>query len=336
MTSLARKWIKLRNQAASFFESQKGNLILKILHYLILAGVLVWLGYKLYQVGWQEVLQHLPVNPAFYMIYPLLYLSNPIVQITIYRCTWEFNVLKSVPAFLIKRIMNAEVLGYSGEVYFFAWLKNEISVKSRKIVEVLRDYNIISAGSTNIMSILLLSGYLIFGQLELSHLMEDLNLLYFGAGAVIVIVFFALAYRFRKYLYSTSLKMTLFVGGMHMVRMLSGLFVQIILWSIAIPEVPLNIWITYTALAVIVSRIPISNKQLIFVGLGVGMSGNLGVSEAAIFGLFGSIAALEKLTSFLLFTVFAISGRFGSMMDEEKAEYKMLRAGKGLGEGERE
>lgn len=336
MTSLARKWIKLRNQAASFFKSQKGNLILKILHYLILAGVLVWLGYKLYQVGWQEVLQHLPVNPAFYLIYPLLYLSNPVVQIIIYRCTWEFNVLKSIPAFLIKRIMNAEVLGYSGEVYFFAWLKKEISVKSRKIVEVLRDYNIISAGSTNIMSILLLSGYLIFGQLELSHLMGDLNLLYFGAGAVIVIVFFALTYRFRKYIYSTSLKMTSFVGGMHMIRMVSGLFIQIVLWSIAIPEVPLNIWITYTALAVIVSRIPISNKQLIFVGLGVGISDNLGIPEAAVFGLFGSIAALEKLTSFFLFAVFAISGRFGSIMDEEKAEYKMLRAGKGFGDGERE
>lgn len=329
MTSLARKWIKLRNQAASFLESQKGSLILKTIHYLILAGVLVWLGYKLYQVGWQEVLQHLPVNPVFYLIYPLLYLSNPIVQIIIYRCTWKFNVLKSIPAFLIKRIMNAEVLGYSGEVYFFAWLKNEIRIKSRTIVETLRDYNIISAGSTNIMSILLLSGYLVFGQLELSHLMGDLNLLYFGAGAVIVIIFFALAYRFRKYLYSTSLKMTSFVGAMHMVRMLSGLFIQIILWTIAIPEVPLHIWITYTALAVIVSRIPISNKQLIFVGLGVGMSGSLGVSEAAIFGLFGSIAALEKLTSFLLFAIFAVTGRFSSMMDREKAEYKMLRAGRG-------
>jgi len=328
MTTLARKWIKLRNQAALFIKSPTGNLVLKIIHYLVLAGILIWLGYKLYSVGWQEVLRHLPADPAFYLIYPLLYLPNPIIQIIIYRRTWEFNVLRSIPAFLIKRIMNAEVLGYSGEVYFFAWIKNQVNVKSRKIVETVRDYNIISAGSTNIMSILLLAGYLVFGQMEMSHLMEDLNLLYFGAGAVIVIVFFALAYRFRKYLYSTSLKMTLFVGGMHMVRMLSGLIIQIILWSIAIPDVPLNIWITYTALAVIVSRIPISNKQLIFVGLGVGMSDNLGIPEAAIFGLFGSIAALEKLTSFLIFVLIAGSGRFGSIMDKEKAEYKMLRTGK--------
>jgi len=327
MINLARKWIKLRNQAISFFESQTGKLILQISHYAILTGVVIWLGYKLYRVGWQEVLQHLPGNPVFYLLYPLHYLTNPIVQIIVYRRTWKFNVLRSIPVFLIKRIMNAEVLGYSGEVYFFAWIKNKIQIKSRKIVETVRDYNIISAGSTNIISILLLIGYLIFGRLELSHLMGDLNLLYFGAGLVIVIIFFALAYRFRKYLFSTSLNMTLFVGGMHMLRMLSGLFIQIILWSVAIPEVPLHIWITYTALAVIVSRIPISNKQLIFVGLGVSMSDNLGISEAAIFGLFGSIAALEKLFSFLLFSVFTIGGLLGRKMTKEREEYKMLSTG---------
>ena len=328
MIRILRKWIKLRNRLQSVFASETGRRSLKISHFAFIAVIVAWLGYKLYLIGWQEVISHLPDSPLFYLIFPLLYLTNPVIQIIIYRTTWAFNTLKSLPIFFIKRVMNAEVLGYTGEVYLYAWLRNNVREKKRKIVETIRDYNIISAGSTNILSVILLISFIIVGQVEFQQLMGDLNLFYFATGAVAVVVFFSLAWHFREYVYSTSLRMTLFVGGMHMIRMISGLLIQVVLWMIAIPEVPAGVWITYTALMVVVSRIPVSNKQLIFVGLGVGMSGNLGVSEAAVFGLFGSIAALEKIFSFVLFTVFALGGRFKTQPGEVKSEFSLFSSGK--------
>jgi len=328
MIRILRKWIKLRNRLQSVFASKTGKRILKISHFVLIAFIVAWLGYKLYLIGWQEVISHLPDAPLFYLIFPLLYLTNPVIQVIIYRTTWVFNTFKSIPVFLIKRVMNAEVLGYTGEVYLYAWLRNNVRDKNRRIVETIRDYNIISAGSTNILSVVLLIGFVIAGQVEFQQLMGDLNLFYFAVGAVFVVIFFSLAWHFREYVYSTSLKMTLFVGGMHMTRMISGLLIQVVLWMIAIPEVPMGVWITYTALMVVVSRIPISNKQLIFVGLGVGMSENLGVPEAAVFGLFGSIAALEKIFSFALFTIFALAGRFNTELKDVKSEFNLFSSGK--------
>lgn len=106
-----------------FFKTERGKTILKWSRRVINAAVLVWLVYQLSNIGWISVWQSLPVQPLFYILFLLLFVQLPLFEVLIYRLIWTFDTLKSIPVFLLKRVYNKDVIGYSGEVYFFAWAK---------------------------------------------------------------------------------------------------------------------------------------------------------------------------------------------------------------------
>lgn len=303
---LRQAYAGIKEKISEFIESWYGRWIIKTGKVLFLVLILGYLAFKLYQIGWQQVLASLPVDPLFYLLFILLYFSVPLVQVIIYRLTWKFDIKRNLFAFVKKRILNKSVLGYSGEVYLFNWARKTIDEELAKIGETIRDYNILSAVASNTVTLLVLGVFLYFGQTQISDLIGRPNPVYFIIGGFIFLILIPLAYRFRKYIFSTPLKRSLQVFGIHFGRMTIGQILQIAMWAVIIPEVSLSTWITYAAVAIIVSRIPISNKKLLFVGFGVEISTTLGVSEAAMFGLLASIAALEKIFDFSLYLFFTL------------------------------
>ena len=79
-------------------------------------------------------------------------------------------------------------------------------------------------------------------------------------------------------------KTALLIFGVLLVRLIVGQVLQIGMWAVAMPEVSLPVWFTFAAASIIVSRIPfVPNRDLIFLGLGVSLSGVVGISEAVFF-----------------------------------------------------
>lgn len=304
--NLKQSYHSLKEKVSKFVDSWYGRLILKTGKILFLVLILAYLAFKLYQIGWQEVVANLPVNPLFYLFFILLYFSAPLVQIIIYRLTWKFDVRRNLFVFVKKRILNKSVLGYSGEVYLFNWARKTIDGELTKLGEVIRDYNILSAAASNTVTLLVLGVFLYVGQAQITDLIGQPDPIYFIIGGFIFLILIPLVYRFRKYIFSTPLKRSLQVYGIHFGRMTIGQVLQIAMWAVVLPEVSLSTWITYAAVAILVSRIPISNKKLLFVGFGVEISTMLGVPEAAMFGLLASIAALEKIFDFGLYLFFTL------------------------------
>ncbi|MDX1672694.1 MAG: hypothetical protein R3211_10160, partial [Balneolaceae bacterium] len=85
--NLKQSYHSLKEKVSKFVDSWYGRLILKTGKILFLVLILAYLAFKLYQIGWQEVVANLPVNPLFYLFFILLYFSAPLVQIIIYRLT---------------------------------------------------------------------------------------------------------------------------------------------------------------------------------------------------------------------------------------------------------
>ena len=89
--------------------------------------------------------------------------------------------------------------------------------------------------------------------------------------------------------------------------MILGQIFQIAQWSIVLPAVPLSTWITYAALAILLARIPFpSNKQLIFMGVGIEVASKLNIPEAAMFSLLGTIVALNKILNLILYFLLSV------------------------------
>ncbi len=100
------------------------------------------------------------------------------------------------------------------------------------------------------------------------------------------------------------------IYAIHVVRMTIRQALEILMWSIALPEVPVETWFTYAAASIIITRIPfLPNTDLVLLGVAVRLSGAVDVPEAQVFALFGAIAAVNRLLNMVLFSTLTLQGK---------------------------
>lgn len=289
---------------SDFFRTDSGKTLLKWIKRLINAGVLVWLVYELTEIGWREVWKSLPTQPLFYILFLGMFFQLPFFEVIIYRVTWAFNAVKSIPIFLLKSVYNKDVLGYSGEVYFFLWARNTLDMGSTEIFKIIKDNNIISSIASTLFSLALLSVFLFTDQIKILEWIADQNQLYFYMGIVLVIIVVLLFIRFRHFVISMPLKTAYKIFSIQMFRLFLIQVFNLLMYYIVLPDTPLYIWFTYIAVEIILSRIPfLPNRDLIFTGMGITMAEGLMVSKSAIAGLMVARAVLGKISTLASFGI---------------------------------
>jgi hypothetical protein len=300
--------VKYQQRWYKFEKSDRGKRILRILRACIFILIIIYLGNKLFQLGWQAIWDHLPMQISFYLLFLLLYFSIPVTELFLYRLFWKYDLIKNFPTFMKKRIFNTDVLGYSGEVYFFNWARENINQKEIQLAETIRDNNIISSLASTTITITLLVIFIHNGHTAIMNYLGRLDNRYYLLAILMVIILVPLILRFRKYIFSMPIKTALAVYAIQILRMSLGQVFQIAQWAVVLPSVPLATWITYAAIAILLARIPFpSNKKLIFMGVGVEIASSLGIPEAAMFSLLGTIVALNKIFNFSLFLLMTIT-----------------------------
>ena len=300
----------LKTKWARFAESERGRRALKGARAVFFVGIVVFLLYELRDVSWREVGTALPTNPLFYLIFLVLYFLLPIAECFIYRITWTFDAWKSLPAFVKKRIYNKDVLGYSGEVYFYTWARKNVGLSDLEILKTIRDQNIVSSAASTMVAVVLLAVFLYAGQINLTDLIGQQEASYLVGGAVVMLILAALAIRLRRYLFSMAFKTANVIFVVHLARLVVGQALLIGMWAVAMPEVSLPIWFTFAAASIIVTRIPfIPNRDLIFLSLGVSLSSVVGISEAGVFAMLGAITVFSKVVNLAFFSALSLLGR---------------------------
>ena len=125
----------------------------KGIRYLVQAGIVGYLIYKLYQIGFTQVIESLPLNPLFYLLFILIYFSLPLSEIFIYGVKWNFRGFRAFLVFVQKKVLNTDVLGYSGEFYLFYWAKDKLKIPSVEAMKFIKDNNILSSLSSTFISV---------------------------------------------------------------------------------------------------------------------------------------------------------------------------------------
>lgn len=299
-----------RKRITSFFRTETGQKFLKWTQYLFNAGILVWLVYELTDVGWKNVWDSLPVNPIFYLLFLFLYFQLPFFEVLIYRITWTFDSIKSIPIFLLKKIYNKDVLGYSGEVYFYLWARKALDITDSEILKTVKDNNIISSVASTLVAIGLLSIFLFTDQIVIVDWIANQNQAYFWGGAIFLVVLVLMLIKFRHQVISMPMNTAFSIFGIQTFRLVLGQAVNVLMYYVVMPDTPLYIWFTLLSVEIVLTRIPfIPNRDLIYVGMSIGIAEGLDVSTSAIAALMVTKGVLNKAFNFLAFGLSALIKR---------------------------
>jgi len=292
----------LPGQANAFAQSPKGARMVQVGRYGLTLGVVGYLVYKLVELDVADVLRALPLEWGFYGLAVVIYFLLPAMQLTAYRIVWPFSMHEAAGAFVVKRILNKDVLGYSGEVYIYAWARHHIGLSDRALMETVRDMNILSAAASTGVAAVLVTLFALNGQLNIRDLIGDTEMAGIVAAAAFTVVLILVVMRLRKYLFSMPRRPAAMVFGLHVGRQLVRQVMEIYMWHVALPEIPLAVWFTYAAISIIVTRIPlVPNHDLMTMGMAVGLAGTLSVPEPEILAMFGAVVVLHRLISLLFF-----------------------------------
>lgn len=284
-------------------QSRAGQRGLKVLRAVFIVGVVAWLAYRLSDIGWQEVWEARPRTPWFYLIWVALYFQLPVIEAAIYRVLWSVRWRHLFPAILRKRVLNQDVVSYSGEAYLYVWARRHVALPDRRVLGILKDHAIASSLATTLAAVLLLAVFLFGGQIVLADLIGDQDPLYVTAGLIFAAIGVGVGLRFRKTIFTLPAGTVLGLFAVHLGRFIFVVYVlQILQWWVVLPSAPMSVWATMLAVMTVTNRLPlIPAKDLVGVGAILGMTGLLDASSAVIGSMLLVRIALDKALNLMLF-----------------------------------
>lgn len=239
---------------------------------LILGAVL----YQLRSIDLRMVVGLLPVNPGFWLLFATYYLAAPLAEWHIFRRLWALPP-RGVTALLRKQVSNELLLGYSGEVFFYAWARRHARLAAAPF-GAIKDVTILSAVVGNVFCLLIV--------LAAAPLLRSLH---FGvdapkaiASAGVILLTSAAAMLFRRRLFTLPREELLRIMGVHAARVLVTTGVAAAMWHLLLPQVALGWWLVLGAARQLLSRLPLlPNKDVVFAGVAAMLVGGEGEIAAA-------------------------------------------------------
>ncbi len=274
----------------------------------LLVVIVALLLYDLGMVGWRAIWQNLPMMPLFYVIFFINYCSLPLFEGLIYNALWKTGP-RIMPVLIRKRVFNEAVIDYSGETLLFVWARSHTPLDDRAIISNVRDVNILSAIAGNLATCLILVAVIAMHADKLA--LADAELLRRGAlftgGSVIALM--AVALIFRKWLLALTPGQCAAVGGLHMLRLITFLVLQALQWHIAVPAVGWQVWATFLALQMAVSRLPLlPAKDLFFAGLAINLGARMALAPGVVGGLFAAGSGLNLAAHAVMYVLAHLLG----------------------------
>ncbi|WP_157216424.1 hypothetical protein [Flavisphingomonas formosensis] len=235
---------------------------------LVPALILVCSAYRLRDMDYRALIALVPTGIAFWLAFAGYYLAAPLSEWIIFRRLWRLPP-RGLAALLRKLVSNEILLGYLGEVYFYAWARRNADTATAPF-GAIKDVAILSALAGNAFTLLLLLLSLpVFGSLHLG--LGGGTLL---ASAAVVLVSSITALTLRRQMFSLSRRALWFVTAMHAVRIVTMMSLAAVMWHLLLPGVPAGWLLLLATLRQLLSRLPlIPNKDVVFAGLAASLVG---------------------------------------------------------------
>ena len=263
---------------------------------LVSLATLVAVVWALARLDLHAVWALIPSQPVFWLLYAAYYLVAPLIEWLIYRRLWGLPV-SGIAALLRKLVANELLLGYLGEVQFYAWARSRLNMVTAPF-GAIKDVTILSALTGNIATLIMLAAA---WPLVNSGLMgRDVSLVFESLGVVLATSFIILVLRQR--LFSLPKRELWLIAALHVLRIVAVVGLAALMWHAVLPAVAIELWLVLATLRMLVSRLPLlPNKDLVFAGISVFLFGH----EADIANLMAMMGLLLLVTHVAVGVVFA-------------------------------
>lgn len=204
----------------------------------------------------------MPTGTAFWAAFLLYYSAGPLSEWVIFRRLWNIP-LEGLGALLRKLVSNEILLGYLGEVYFYAWARRNAKITTAPF-GALKDVTILSALVGNIITLAMVACAIpIFDGLDLGVRHWDV------IGSILFVLATSLAVMLlRKRLFTLPRSELWRVAAIHLIRIMATTVLAAAMWHILLPNVDLSWWLLLATLRQLVSRLPfLPNKDVVFASM---------------------------------------------------------------------
>jgi hypothetical protein len=270
------------------------RLLSSLLSLLVIAAVI----HEIRGVDVRSVFALIPAAPAFWLCFALSHLAQPITEWLIFRRLWTVGPA-AFAALVRKLVYNELLLGYLGEVYFYAWARRRLQLEAAPFGAV-KDVTILSAVAGNVVTLLMLSVAWPLAsatQLGLQSRAVVMSL------SVVLVTSMAM-FLWRRQIFSLPRPDLRFIFSMHVGRIIAITGLSAVLWHVILPTIPVTWWLLLATIRLLISRLPfVPNKDVVFAGLAVFMLGH----DVEIASLLTLMAGLILLTHVLVGSTFALS-----------------------------
>ncbi|WP_340266039.1 hypothetical protein [Sphingobium mellinum] len=204
----------------------------------------------------------MPSAPLFWAIFGLNYLAGPFSEWVIFRRLWSIPA-EGFLALLRKLVSNEILLGYLGEVYFYAWARRSSRITTAPF-GAIKDVAILSALVGNVVTLVMVA--LAFPLL--SAVDAGVNRWEVGGSILFVLLTSIVTMMLRRRLFTLPREELWIVAGIHFLRVVGQIVLSAIMWHLLLPVVALSWWILLGTLRQLISRLPfLPNKDVVFAGI---------------------------------------------------------------------
>lgn len=264
----------------------------------ILSGLMILgLSWELFDHGWAGVELAAPDSPWFYLFFALAYFAPPLFDFIIFRRLWRLP-FDGFGALVRKRIANDVVIGYSGDVFFYAWARARLKMVTAPFGAV-KDVTILSGIAGNIVTVGMLGVALPFA----FELFPPAQLRMLAWSSAVAVGISGVLLLFSRRVFSLPGAMLRWIFGVHCARLVLGSLAFGIASYFAMPNVSITWWLFLAAGRLVVARLPLlPNKDLLFANFAIMFIGH----GEALSDLVAFIATLTLFTHVVLMAAFGL------------------------------
>lgn len=259
---------------------------------------LALLGVVFVQLGgfdFRALLDLLPRTPLFWAAFALTYSLTPLFDWLIFHRLWAIPA-GGLAALFRKRLSNELLLGYVGDVYFYAWARGHVRMAGSPFGAV-KDSAILSGVMGNVVTLAMLA--LTFPLLSSLRLAIDGRTL--GVSLAILVLTSLVPMLLGRRIFSLPAPQRRMVAAVHLARIVANLLLYAWLWHLMLPDVALSWWVMLSTVRLVLSRLPlVPNKDVLFATVATFLVGREGDIAAVLALLASLLLATHLLVGLLL------------------------------------
>lgn len=262
---------------------------------LLLAGAL----WQLRALDFSDVGRLIPTSPLFWTVFVISYMQAPFTDWIMFHRLWKLPIT-GMGALLRKFVSNEILLGYLGEVYFYAWAKRHVSMVGSPF-GAIKDVTIISALTGNISTIAMV----VFAAPMIGQFNFGISSNTFAWSIAFVMGTSVLFLLLRRTLFTLPAKDLWFITNIHFARIFSYALLSGLLWHLILPGVSFTYWLLLATMRQLLSRLPfMPNKDVIFVSLATFFVGR----DSEVINAMALLASLTVAAHLAVGLVFGVTG----------------------------